>query len=52
MWIFASVALASPSIVYYDELPDTLNPLYLDEIEEIRAAELVFDRLFYRGVIT
>ncbi|MBW1879715.1 MAG: hypothetical protein JRJ84_15240, partial [Deltaproteobacteria bacterium] len=36
----------------YDDFPTTLNPLFARTMADLRAAELVFDRLFFRNTIT
>jgi peptide/nickel transport system substrate-binding protein len=55
----AAVALAlvpvltGAEVAYYDDnLPTTLNPVLTRTMADVRTAELVFDRLFYRSAIT
>jgi peptide/nickel transport system substrate-binding protein len=45
--------LAGVEVAYYDDnLPTTLNPVLARTMADVRTAELVFDRLFYRSAIT
>jgi hypothetical protein len=39
-------AEADEVLRYYDEVPSTLNPLYADDLADLRAQTLVFDGLF------
>jgi len=46
-------ALAAPSrVVIGDVLPTTLNPLYAEHMADLRAQQLVFERLWYNSAIT
>lgn len=45
--------LTGVEVAYYDDnLPTTLNPVLTRTMADVRTAELVFDRLFYRSAIT
>lgn len=48
MWWFVVSALAGDILRVGDELPTTLLPLYAKTDADLRAQELIFDRLFYR----
>lgn len=47
----AALAQDGQALRFYDELPSTLNPLYADDLADLRAQSLVFDRLFDRSPI-
>jgi hypothetical protein len=53
MWwtIAAWAGRADEPLRYYDEVPSTLNPLYADDLADVRAQSLVFDRLFDRSPV-
>ncbi len=51
----AALALfaTGPTLAYFEEsLPTTLNPLYASTMVDVRAQDLVFDRLWYHDAIT
>jgi len=51
--LFGSVAMGAPSSVTLgDDLPKTLNPLYGESLADLRAQQMVFERLFYNTAIT
>ena len=51
--VLATVALSAPdSITVGDGLPDTLNPLYGKTGADLRAQQLVFERVFFNTAIS
>jgi len=48
----AAEAKAPDKLIVYDELPSTLNPLYATSMTDIRAQELVYERLFFTTPIS
>ena len=48
----ASMAIAARLEYFEESLPTSLNPLYASSMVDIRAQELVFDRLWYHDPIT
>lgn len=52
--LITTIALASDRdevLRFYDEQPSTLNPLYADDLADVRAQSLVFDRIFERSAV-
>jgi len=48
-----AVAMAAPtSVTVGDVLPETLNPLYGRSMADLRAQQLVFERVFYNSAIS
>ena len=53
MWIAVAIGQATPmSLTVSDELTTTLNPRYGEALADLRAQELVWERLFYHGGAT
>jgi hypothetical protein len=55
--VLASIALiamaqAVEPVVVHDTLPSTLNPLYGQDLADMRAQQLVFTRLFYSSAVS
>jgi hypothetical protein len=55
LWILAvSSAHSKPpkTLIVYDDLPTTLNPLYAKTMADARAHELIYERLFFTTPIS
>lgn len=49
--VLAGAAPTSEAVRFADELPTTLNPLFAATMADVRAQELIFDRLVYRSAL-
>ena len=45
-------AAANDTLVFVDERPTTLLPLYATTDADLRAQDLVYDRLFFTGAVS